>query len=104
LEAHKAIFVSASSQVHKLAIEIEGLRVILPKPIFFYLRMRGYELHEAARALIALSDALRQNDSSSNETLSRVKAQECLKLPIDPKDQEVAASYRRLVRAGILVP
>ena len=102
LEAHKAIFVSASPQVYKLAIEIEGLRGILPKPIACYLRMRGYELHGAAQALITLSDALRQNDSSSNETLSRVKAQECLRLPIDPKDQKVADSYRRLVNAGIL--
>jgi hypothetical protein len=31
LEAHKAIFVSSSSQVYKLAVEIEGLRAILPK-------------------------------------------------------------------------
>ena len=64
--------------------------------------MHGYELRGAAQALIALSDALRQNGSSSNETLSRVKAQECLWLPIDPKDQKVVDSYRRLVNAGSL--
>jgi hypothetical protein len=86
LEVHKAIFVSDSTQVYKLAIKIEGLKVILPAPVFWYLRMRRYELQGAAQALIALSDALSRNDSSSDETLSRVKAQECLQLPIDPED------------------
>jgi hypothetical protein len=64
--------------------------------------MRRYELNGAAQALIALSDALRRDDSSNDKTLARVKAQECLRLPIDTKDQKVADSYRRLENEGIL--
>jgi hypothetical protein len=41
---------------------------------------------------------LRRNDSSNDKTLSRVKAQECLKLPINPKHQTVADSYHRVAR------
>ena len=98
LDAHKAIFTSDTSQVYKLAMAIDALRAILPRPISWYLRRRGYDLHGAAQALIALSDALPRNDSSNDKTLSRVKAQECLKLPINPKHQTVADSYHRVAR------
>jgi hypothetical protein len=98
LEAHKSIFVSASSEIYKLAIEIEGLRVILPKPVLCYLHIRGYELHGASQALVELSGSLRRNDGQG--TRFRVKAQEYLKLPVDPNDQGVADAYRRLESAS----
>jgi hypothetical protein len=93
LEAHKALFISNKSQVRNLAIEIDALRIILPKPISSYLRIRGYDLHGAAQALKALSKLL-DGDNVAETAHIRVKAQEALRLPIDPS--ELAQAYRRI--------
>ena len=61
LEAHKAIFVSSQirseipyvlakaqdvlSRLYVLGVEIDALRVVVPKLILWYLKKRGYDLH-----------------------------------------------------------
>lgn len=113
LEAHKAIFVtpkvrpsapdalkrvqSALSRLDEIAIEIDALTVAMPKPILWYLHTRGYDLHGAAEALIALSNSLDENTSKA--VCFRVKAKKALKLPIDLLDQESADRYQRIENA-----
>jgi hypothetical protein len=54
LEAHIALFLlhqmpEGGARLCQLAADIEGLRVILPKPLSCLLRVLGYDLHLAAK-------------------------------------------------------
>ena len=115
LEAHEAMFLfsdvradsirslgranEGSLRFRELGAKIEGLRSVLPAPLRWYLHKRSYDLHEGARGLIGLSNALGRDDDSA--TRSRVQAQRALRLPVDPQEQEQVDRERRLENAGI---
>src|SRR5262245_26020016 len=110
LEAHEAMFSfrdvradsirslgraeEGSRRFRELGTRIDGLRVVLPAPLSWYLHKRGYDLHEGALGLIVLSNALGRDDQSA--TRSRVQAQKALHLPVDPQDQEQVDREQRL--------
>jgi len=110
LEAHEAMFLfsdvradsirslgrtnEGSLRFRELGAKIEGLRSVLPAPLRWYLHKRSYDLHEGARGLIGLSNALGRDDDSA--TRSRVQAQRALRLPVDPQEQEQVDRERRL--------
>jgi hypothetical protein len=108
LETHKALFLLQSTpnecaSLWQLAAEIDGLRIILPKPLHWYLRKRGYDLHSAAKGLIELSNRLGSGDVSESYDMTcfRVLVQKALRLPCEPTDEDLAESRRRLEKAGI---
>jgi hypothetical protein len=101
LEIHKALFLSQlttqSAGLLQLAAEIDGLRVILPIPLRWCLRIRGYDLSSAANALAKLAEL--QDGDSYEDADFRVQVQESLCLPVDSKHRELAERYRRLKSA-----
>jgi hypothetical protein len=107
LEAHETMFFYANvladrpagaqeGRVHlrQLGAKIEGITAVLPTPIHWYLRIRNYDLHSAARGLTGLSNFLGGDDSAA--VRFRVQAQRGLGLPIDPKEREQVDRAERL--------
>jgi hypothetical protein len=102
LEAHETMYLYANVYAHPLADEaitkdgrvrlrklgakIDGLRMVLLWPLFWYLRARGYDLRLAAHGLTGLSNSLGRDDKVAARF--RVQAQKHLRLPTDPKDRE----------------
>lgn len=98
LEIHKALFLlqlpAHGTSLLRLAAEIDGLRVILPSPLRWFLCVRRYDLGLAADALAKLSE-LQDGDSHEAADL-RVRARDSLRLPVDSEHREFAERYRRL--------
>jgi hypothetical protein len=108
LEAHKALFLlhqmpEGGERLCQLAAEIEGLRVILPKPLHWFLCIRGYDLHLAAKGLTELSNRLGSGgvDEAYDTACLRVHIQQALRLPKEPHDLEIAQSRGRLENADV---
>jgi hypothetical protein len=107
LETHKTLFfqrpkilfggreVSNGSACMRLAAEIDALRVILPAPLHWYLRKRGYDLHATALGLTELSNSL-GSDSFHETAAFRVQVQDSLRLPVEKEDRESAQLWDRL--------
>jgi hypothetical protein len=114
LEAHETMYLYAnvyanrpdlaraqegSAHLRKLGAKIDGLRAVLPPPLPWYLRVRGYDLHLAAEGLTRLSNSLGLNDGDM--VRFRVQAQKNLCLPIDPEERERVEREQRLDGASI---
>jgi hypothetical protein len=111
LEAYKALCLlqstpDGSPSLRHLAAEIEGLEVILPTPLRWYLCIRRYDLRSAAKGLIALADRLGGGDVSESYDIAclRVLVRDSLRLPSQEGDQHVAESRRRLETSGMWPP
>lgn len=102
LEAHKAIFVTDNVLLKNVGVEIDSLRVVMPKLILCYLSQRRYDLHSAAKGLIELSERLGGGDVSESYDAAclRVHVQTALRLPIEAHDRDIAESRRRLENSG----
>jgi hypothetical protein len=110
LEAHETMFFYANvsadrpatlaraeeGRVHlrQLGAKIEGITTVLPTPIYWYLHIRNYDLHLAARGLTGLSNSLGGDDSGT--VRFRVQAQRGLCLPVDPIEREQVDRKERL--------
>lgn len=101
LEIHTAFFLlqptAQSASLPQLAAKIDGLRVVLPLPLQWFLRVRRYDLSSAANALVKLSE-LQGGDSHEVADL-RVQVQDSLRLPVASEHRELAERYRRLKSA-----
>ena len=106
VEAHKAILVSDKALLTNVGIDIDSLRVVMPKLILWYLRKRGYDPHSAAKGLIELSNRLGAGDVSEGYDAAclRVHVQNALHLPIETHDRDLAESRLRLENSGIWPP
>jgi hypothetical protein len=106
LEAHETMYLYAnvyanrpadlaraqegSAHLRKLGAKIDGLRAVLPPPLPWYLRVRGYDLHSAAEGLTGLSNSLGVNDGDM--VRFRVQAQKtcaCQSIRRSKREQNV---------------
>jgi hypothetical protein len=98
LEIHEAFFlwrpIPPSANLLRLAADMDGLRVVLPFPLKWFLSICGYDLRTAAEALVQLSQV--KEDDSHESADFRVQVQESLRLPVEVEHRKLADRYRRL--------
>jgi hypothetical protein len=105
LEAHETMYLYAnvrpvdltrlqegSAHLRKLGAKIDGLGVVLPSALSWYLRVRRYDLRLAAQGLTGLSNSL----GASDEVRFRVQVQRNLRLPVASEEREKVEREQRL--------